>query len=231
MPEVTSHTCRSSTALTPSTALHRLRRSPPGRVRVARPPGTRGPESRTSPKPALNISAGHDQRGDRIDPVPAGPPDDGAGHRGSDEGIQVGEDVLETAFHVEALPVGLAHHPHGDQVHPDAGHGHHGDQRAVDLRRRDQPHDRLDDEPGREQQQGQPVELRTEDFRSLEAEGVAAAGRVAAPGPSPTAPVRSPPRRSAGGRHRRSAPASAAISPTTTSTAMKAEQQASAMPR
>ena len=61
-----------------------------------------------------------DQGRDGVGAREAGGEDDDAGDDGGDEAVEVGEDVLERAFHVEAGAVGLGQHPGGDDVHGDA---------------------------------------------------------------------------------------------------------------
>jgi hypothetical protein len=52
----------------------------------------------SSPVGGLEHERGDEQGGDRVGPVEAGHDDDRAGDQGSDEGVQVGEDVLEAAL-------------------------------------------------------------------------------------------------------------------------------------
>jgi hypothetical protein len=87
--------------------------------------------------------------------------------------------VLERALDVEAAAVGAGQDPGGGQVHRDAGHGDNQHRQAFDLRRRDQPPDRLVDDQGPQCHERRPVELGREDLRPPEAEGEVAAGGTA----------------------------------------------------
>lgn len=124
---------------------------------------------------------GHDdQRGDGVGPREAGQHDDDAGHGGSGEGVDVGENVPERALDVQAparSPAGPADqhgHRHVDRHpgqrdadnHP-SGHGGRGDEPAY----------RLERQPGGQHNQSDPVGLRGENLGALQPVGVAALRR------------------------------------------------------
>ena len=130
--------------------------------------------------PGLEHQRSDHQRSDGVGAGEPGENNDQAGDRGGNERIQIVEDVLEGAFDVQAGAVRLADQPGRRDVHRDADHGRDEDQQALHLRRFEQPADRLVGEPGRQQQQGDPVRLGGEDLGSFEPVGVPPrAGRAA----------------------------------------------------
>ncbi len=64
---------------------------------------------------------GDQERDDRVGAVKAGEKDHAGGDRGSDERVEVGEDVLEGAFDVQALAVGLRQRVGRGEIDGDAG--------------------------------------------------------------------------------------------------------------
>ena len=124
--------------------------------------------------PGLDHQRGHDQRGEGVGAGEPGEHDDEPGDRGGDERVEVVEDVLERALDVQAGPVGLADQPGRGDVDHDADQRGDEHQQSLHLRRVEQPPDGLVDEPGREQQQGEPVGLGGEDLGAFEPVGPAA---------------------------------------------------------
>jgi purine-cytosine permease-like protein len=142
----------------------------------------------------------HHQRGDRVGPGEPGQHDDQARHRGGGERVQIGDDVPERARDVQA-PRPVAGRPvaarpvaarpvaarpaaarPGDQqgrhrVDDHAGQRHGQHRPAGHGLRRHQPPDRPVSEPGREQDQGDPVGLCRHDLGAPQAVGVAAGRR------------------------------------------------------
>ena len=76
-----------------------------------------GPEQ---PVGGAEHQRGDEQRRDRVGPVKAGREDDDGGDGGSDERVEVGQDVLEAALDVEAPAVGPRQCPGGGEVDGDA---------------------------------------------------------------------------------------------------------------
>ncbi|KGQ02218.1 hypothetical protein BBAD15_g12573 [Beauveria bassiana D1-5] len=79
-------------------------------------------------------SDGHGQR--RIDPAPAGQPDDHGPRDDGDRTQHVGPDFEIGAFHVQAVVLGTGQQPHRHQIdhQPGDGHGQHAG--GLDIRRR-----------------------------------------------------------------------------------------------
>jgi len=90
-------------------------------------------------------------------------------HDPGDEPVQVGQDVLERALHVQAATVGPGQDPDCGQVHHHADQGHHDDRAAVNWRRLDKSPDRLEPKQGADHDQRDPVDRRRQDFRSFSA--------------------------------------------------------------
>src|SRR6476659_10272961 len=88
--------------------------------------------------------AGNQQRGDRVGAVEAGQQDHRRGDRGADEGVEVGQQVLEAALDVEALAVGSGEGRGGGEGDDDSSEGDYQDQRAVHRGGRDESPHRLD---------------------------------------------------------------------------------------
>jgi hypothetical protein len=86
--------------------------------------------------------------------------------------------VPEGALHVQALSLGTGKQPGGEQVHRDPDHRHDHDERALDLRRLDEPADALVDDQGAEQEQGDAIDLGGQDLRPLHPVGEAAGRRA-----------------------------------------------------
>jgi hypothetical protein len=110
------------------------------------------------------------QRDDRVGPLKAGQQDEPCSHRRADERVQIGDDVLEAALHVEALAVGLRERAGRGEVYEDAENRHDQHQRPADRGGMNQPHDGLIRDEGGEDQQRDAVRLGREDLRTLEAE-------------------------------------------------------------
>ncbi len=119
----------------------------------------------------------HDQGGDGVGPREPRRHDDQPGHRRGRERVQVGEDMLERAGHVEPVvvaPPARAIIMVAATLTATPSQRDGKDHPAVHRRRGDQVPDRRVAQPGRQQHQRDAVGLRGHDLRALEAVGVAA---------------------------------------------------------
>ena len=119
-----------------------------------------------------------EQRRDRVCAVEARRPDDETGNRRAGERVEVGQQVAEAAFDVQVGAVGAGDLQEGEHVDRGAGERGPENQRAVDVRGRAEPAERLDDDRRSEQEQRRAVRLRGEDLRPAEAERHPATGRA-----------------------------------------------------
>ncbi len=106
-----------------------------------------------------------------IGPQPAHPEHERAGDGRGDEGVEVGQDVLERALDVEARAVGARQRPDGRQVDPDADDGDHEHEAALDVGRLEQAPHGLERDHERQHEQRDAVDLRRQDLDALEAVG------------------------------------------------------------
>src|SRR5581483_7756809 len=151
------------------------------RDRVGVDPGRRGleedPARLAQQGPARADHEGRDEeRGDGVEPVPAGGENECAGDGGSRERSEVGGDVEEGGADVEARAVGAGEDERGREVDGDPDEGERQDDPAVHGRRRDEPPRGRIDHPRRHQQERDAVALGGEDLGPCEAERPAAAG-------------------------------------------------------
>src|SRR4051812_28329262 len=83
----------------------------------------------------LEHQGDHDEGGNGVGPRVAGGQDDDAGDHRADEAVEVGEDVLEGALHVQAGSVALGQHHAGGDVDRNADQGDDQHGKALDGRR------------------------------------------------------------------------------------------------
>jgi hypothetical protein len=84
---------------------------------------------------AAEHQADDNERGDRVGPVETGDEDDHGGDERADEGVEVGDDVLEAALDGHVLAVCLAQLPGGEDVDRNAGERNGQHRPAADRRR------------------------------------------------------------------------------------------------
>jgi len=121
-------------------------------------------------RPSLQVEAGskHEggdkQRRNRIRSIESRPHDDDTCDECSDERVQIGHDVLEASFDVEALTIGFREDPRSDDVHDDsdAGNGRHED--ACYLRGTDETPARFVNDERAEHQQHRSIRLAAQHF-------------------------------------------------------------------
>jgi hypothetical protein len=90
---------------------------------------------------------------------------------------QIGEDVLEAAFDVQALAIRLRQHPGRRDVHGHADGRDDRHERAGDVRRLDQPPDRLIGHEHAEHEQHRAIRLPAQHFGAPHPVGEALSGR------------------------------------------------------
>jgi len=128
------------------------------------------------PPRRLEHQTHHQEGGDGIGAGVAGGQDDDRGEHGAQEAIQVGEDVLVSARHVQAGPVRFGQHPGGEHVHRYSDDRHHQHRPALHRRGIEQPPDGLERHQRADHQQGDAVTGRGQDFQARGHAGVAVVG-------------------------------------------------------
>ena len=83
--------------------------------------------------PDRSIRHRHEERCNRVRSVEPGDEDHDASDERSDEGIQVGQDVLKAALDVQAVTIGLRHDPCRGEVHDHAGSRHNRHRQPGDV--------------------------------------------------------------------------------------------------
>jgi len=121
---------------------------------------------------------GHEERRNRVGAIEAGRQNDDARDKRSGKGVEVGDDVLKAAFDIETLAVGLRQNPRRRKIDCDASPSDDCHREPADVRWMDQPHDRLVDDDGAEDEQHGAVGLPAEHLGAAAAVGQTLAARL-----------------------------------------------------
>ena len=118
-----------------------------------------------------NISAGHDERGDRVGALEPHEQDQGRGDRRPDEGVEVGDDVPERSLDVQARRFARARVQAAARFTTMPASATASITPPLTSGGRNEALDRLEDDHRGEDEERDPVHLRREDLDPPEAEG------------------------------------------------------------